>query len=108
MVVAIRAYQRVISPLLSVLGRPLGMGCRFTPSCSAYALEAVQKRGAGLGASLTVGRVCRCHPWGGSGYDPVPAREMEAPPIALGGRAIDVHSLAGREPVLGPVPRQNR
>ena len=107
LVFAIRAYQRVISPVLSVLGRPLGMGCRFTPSCSAYALEAVQKRGAWPGAGLAVRRLCRCHPWGGCGYDPVPAGESAAPQANWGGRATAGRSSSAREPVLGTVPRQN-
>jgi hypothetical protein len=61
----IRLYRRLISPLL-------GTNCRYHPSCSAYALEAIEKHGAVRGSWLSVGRVCRCHPWGGDGYDPVP------------------------------------
>ena len=64
-IVVIRAYQYLISPLL-------GSNCRFTPSCSAYAIEAVQRHGALRGGALTVKRMGRCHPWGGSGLDPVP------------------------------------
>lgn len=61
----IRFYQLAISPWLAPR-------CRFVPSCSSYALEAVHKHGPGKGGWLAVRRVCRCHPWGGSGYDPVP------------------------------------
>ena len=50
----------------------LGVNCRFAPSCSAYALEALDKHGPLRGGLLTVKRIGRCHPWGGSGYDPVP------------------------------------
>ncbi len=46
--------------------------CRYTPSCSAYAIEAVSRYGAARGAWLAAKRVCRCHPFGGHGYDPVP------------------------------------
>jgi len=61
----IRLYRWLISPML-------GTNCRYHPSCSAYALEAIEKHGAWHGAWLSVRRVCRCHPWGGDGYDPVP------------------------------------
>jgi uncharacterized protein len=62
----IRAYQLLISPLL-----PPG-SCRFEPSCSHYAADAIAAHGAARGTVLTVQRLCRCHPWGGSGFDPVP------------------------------------
>lgn len=61
----IRLYRWLISPLL-------GTNCRYHPSCSAYALEAIEKHGAMRGSLLSVRRVCRCHPWGGFGHDPVP------------------------------------
>ena len=61
----IRLYRWLISPLL-------GTNCRYHPSCSAYALEAIEKHGAMRGGWLSVRRVCRCHPWGGFGHDPVP------------------------------------
>ena len=61
----IRLYRWLISPML-------GTNCRYHPSCSAYALEAIEKHGAMRGGWLSVKRVCRCHPWGGDGYDPVP------------------------------------
>jgi len=63
-------YRRLLSPVKTgLLGGPT---CRFSPSCSAYALEAVQRHGALQGSRLTVVRLCRCHPWGGCGHDPVP------------------------------------
>lgn len=61
----VRFYRRCISPLK----RPC---CRFVPTCSTYALEALAKHGAVRGSLLTLRRVCRCHPYGGSGHDPVP------------------------------------
>ncbi len=54
-------------------GRP--SPCRFVPSCSTYALEAIETHGALRGGALAVRRVCRCHPWGGHGFDPVPERK---------------------------------
>jgi uncharacterized protein len=61
-------YRRAISPALPA-------SCRFTPSCSAYAEEAIRRYGAGRGGWLAVRRLSRCHPFGGSGYDPVPGSE---------------------------------
>ncbi len=63
--ILIRGYRAGISPLL----RP---ACRYTPSCSAYAEEAVARYGAAKGSWLAARRLLRCHPWGGTGYDPVP------------------------------------
>lgn len=69
----IRAYQRVISPTLHAVAGPAA-GCRFSPTCSQYFLEAVETHGVLRGTLLGLRRICRCHPWGGSGYDPVPAK----------------------------------
>ncbi len=68
----IRAYQWTLSPLLRFLAGP-GNGCRFRPTCSEYFLEAIEKHGALHGSWLGLKRLVRCHPWGGHGYDPVPA-----------------------------------
>jgi len=67
----IRFYQIFLSPALHLLAGP-GGGCRFEPTCSQYFLEAVEKHGNLKGSWLGVKRICRCHPWGGHGYDPVP------------------------------------
>ena len=65
LVLFVRAYQVALSPLL-------GGQCRYYPSCSAYAIEALQKHGAIKGGWMAAKRLMRCHPWGGHGYDPVP------------------------------------
>ena len=61
----LQGYRFFISPLL-------GTNCRYQPSCSSYALEALQVHGLGHAIWLSVKRLARCHPWGGHGYDPVP------------------------------------
>jgi putative membrane protein insertion efficiency factor len=69
----VRFYRRVISPAKVLLFGPLGQ-CRFNPSCSAYALEAIARHGALNGVWLALKRIGRCHPWGGCGEDPVPTK----------------------------------
>jgi len=64
-ILLIRIYQNTLSVILP-------SSCRFTPSCSNYGIEAFKKHGALKGFWLTLKRIGRCHPWGGSGYDPVP------------------------------------
>lgn len=64
----VRAYRLVLSPWI-------GHACRFQPTCSAYALEALDRHGALRGSWLAARRVARCHPWGAAGYDPVPGHE---------------------------------
>lgn len=61
----VRFYQLAISPMIPPR-------CRYVPTCSQYAIEALHKHGACKGGYLAIKRICRCHPWGGSGYDPVP------------------------------------
>jgi len=61
----IKIYQFTLSPFL-------GKQCRFVPTCSQYGIEAIKKYGALKGSWLTIKRIARCNPWGGSGYDPVP------------------------------------
>ena len=67
----IRAYQLLISPLLTIVAGP-GAGCRYEPTCSNYFLQALECHGTLHGSWLGIKRICRCHPWGGHGFDPVP------------------------------------
>ncbi len=69
---AVRAYQVLVSPALPP-------ACRYLPSCSDYALEALHVHGPWRGIGLAVRRLARCHPWGSSGYDPVPPRRSPVP-----------------------------
>lgn len=64
----VRLYRATFSPIV-------GMNCRYLPTCSAYALEALETHGAIKGGWLTIRRIARCHPLGGHGYDPVPPLE---------------------------------
>ncbi|MDP3744906.1 MAG: membrane protein insertion efficiency factor YidD [Methylotenera sp.] len=61
----VKAYQLILSPMI-------GQQCRFYPTCSQYAIEAIRKHGAFLGSYLTVRRLLRCHPWHAGGHDPIP------------------------------------
>ncbi|MCS6876672.1 MAG: membrane protein insertion efficiency factor YidD [Geminicoccaceae bacterium] len=79
------AYRLILSPVL-------GPSCRYLPTCSEYALEAIARHGPWRGGWLALGRLARCHPWGGSGFDPVPGAEPvaeRAPPSAPCARARD-------------------
>lgn len=71
---AILAYRFGLSPVL-------GPHCRFTPTCSAYAEEAIRRHGPLRGSGLALRRIVRCHPWGATGYDPVPAPEPARTPL---------------------------
>lgn len=73
---AVHAYRAVLSPLM-------GGHCRFQPTCSAYALEALRTHGALRGGSLTARRLLRCHPFARSGYDPVPVPDPPSDKDAL-------------------------
>ena len=63
----IRLYQYTLSPVLP-------RNCRYQPTCSAYAIEALRRHGVAQGGWLALRRILRCHPWGGQGFDPVPER----------------------------------
>ena len=72
MLIAIQAYRLTLSAFL-------GRQCRFAPTCSEYAADAIRSYGALRGGWLGLKRIGRCHPWGGSGYDPVPPRRPTEP-----------------------------
>ena len=72
----VRGYRVAISPWL-------GMNCRFQPTCSTYTIEALEQHGVVRGTVLAARRIARCHPWGGSGFDPVPGKDDDA------GRHVD-------------------
>ena len=68
-----RAWKRYISPSLPP-------ACRFEPTCSEYAAEAIERHGVFKGSVMTLGRLLRCHPWSAGGFDPVPSRSAAPPP----------------------------
>jgi uncharacterized protein len=73
----VRCYQYTLSPFL-------GQNCRFYPTCSNYALEAVKTHGAARGSLLAAKRLCKCHPWHPGGVDPVPEKTLDKPAAACG------------------------
>jgi putative membrane protein insertion efficiency factor len=80
----IRFYRTAVSPLTPPT-------CRYTPTCSAYALEAIERHGATRGGWLALRRILRCHPWGGHGYDPVPPAHAHDDRVGAGA-AASTHS----------------
>jgi putative membrane protein insertion efficiency factor len=71
LIFVIKLYKKLVSPIFTLL---FGNACRFTPSCSQYTIEALEKYGASRGLILGIKRFSKCHPWGGSGFDPVPLK----------------------------------
>ena len=80
LIALVRAYRLLLSPWL-------GSSCRFEPTCSAYALQALEAHGAAAGSALVVARIARCHPWCAGGLDPVPAERPRLFTALLGRRA---------------------
>jgi hypothetical protein len=97
LVLVLRLYQVTLSPVLATLFGPSAR-CRFTPSCSQYAIEALQIHGVFRGGVLAGRRLLRCHPWGGCGHDPVPEKGFKISACA------HEHSGHGHE-ALGVVSR---
>jgi len=96
----VQLYRLLLSPLV-------GQHCRFTPTCSQYAIEALQVHGPIKGSYLTAHRLCRCHPWGGGGYDPIPLVEADSQHTPSSGvassglRAALIFSLAAHAVLIG-------
>jgi len=90
----IRFYQMAISPWLPA-------ACRYQPTCSAYAREAIETHGAFYGSWLGLRRLLRCHPWGGHGYDPVP-RRVEGRAVGVAGPRDETREMT---PTHGPSGR---
>jgi putative membrane protein insertion efficiency factor len=84
----IRAYQLLVAPIVPP-------SCRYYPSCSHYAAEAVLRHGPWHGSLFAVRRLLRCHPWGGSGYDPVPFEASPQPSPQTTGRARGAATRVG-------------
>lgn len=100
----LRFYRWAISPAKIFFFGPAGQ-CRFSPSCSAYALEAVSRHGALAGSWLAAKRLCRCHPWGGCGHDPVPEVIPPARTARPAHRSEDHQKQGFKTPVLAAAPR---
>jgi len=75
----IRFYQRILNPMIKFTAGPAA-GCRFSPTCSHYFLQAVETHGPVKGSWYGIRRIFRCHPWGGWGYDPVPTPDDSGKP----------------------------
>lgn len=70
LILIVKIYQKFLSPLCPGV-------CRYKPTCSQYMIEAITAHGVIKGTFMGVKRICRCHPWGGHGYDPVPQKEIK-------------------------------
>lgn len=84
LVFGVRLYQWLVSPVLRLTFGPLAR-CRFEPSCSAYAIEALRNHGALVGTWLALKRIGRCQPWGSCGHDPVPPKTLQIKPNIVEG-----------------------
>ena len=89
LIAAVRVYRLLLSPWL-------GNACRFEPTCSVYAIDALQRHGALAGSAMTLGRIGRCHPWCAGGFDPVPAQPPRLFRSLLGASPASPPSRASR------------
>ena len=96
-----RLYQWTVSPFLHVIGGP-GCGCRYEPSCSHYAIQAIETHGAGRGSWLAMKRIFRCHPWGGFGFDPVPEKDSRLAFSFAPMRLVKVHTAFPQSKIENP------
>jgi putative membrane protein insertion efficiency factor len=88
LIAGVRSYQLLVSSWTPP-------SCRFTPTCSSYAVEAIERHGAVRGTWLAVKRIARCHPWGGFGYDPVPLARDEGHATLSCAEHAEAHGGAG-------------
>ena len=101
LIFGVRCYRYVLSPAKNLVFGPLGR-CRFTPSCSEYALAALSHHGALAGSWLALKRIGRCHPWGGCGHDPVPGAKSKVQSLKSKARGGETSVFSGLlpEPVV--------
>jgi putative membrane protein insertion efficiency factor len=105
LVAAVSVYRWGVSPAKTLLFGPAGR-CRFTPTCSQYAIEAIRRHGAFRGCWLALRRIGRCHPWGNCGHDPVPTASFQFPhPKPEWPRPREAHTTAGSPNIASPMHR---
>jgi uncharacterized protein len=107
LVFALKVYRFGLSPLKTALFGASAR-CRYTPSCSAYGLEAIQRHGAASGSWLALKRICRCHPWGGCGHDPVPETRLKVLDSEIPVRRGRPEEDPFEQPALGAVGHRDR
>lgn len=100
LILLVRVYRVTLSPVIVFLFGS-SAACRFEPTCSRYATEAVKTHGAIRGSWLAMKRICRCHPWGGCGEDPVPPK-VRAPRSELQGESREFKVQGSTFKVSGP------
>jgi len=107
LVFVVKVYRCALSPIKTALLGPSAR-CRYAPSCSEYGLEAIQRHGAVSGSWLALKRICRCHPWGSCGHDPVPERKFKVSRSELPVRRERRAEQCFEPSVFGGVGRRDR